>query len=60
MATRKKGRVPPDLDRAALTDNFAENSYSPLPTFVDTGTFIVDKDNVEKFMQQAKSQGSGQ
>jgi ribose transport system substrate-binding protein len=45
---------------ASLTDNFAENSYSPLPTFVDTGTFIVDKDNVEKFLQQSKSQGGAQ
>ena len=37
---------------ASLTTNFAQDSFSPLPTFVDTGTFIVDKSNVDKFMQQ--------
>jgi ribose transport system substrate-binding protein len=37
---------------ASLTANFAQNSFSPLPTFVDTGTFIVDKSNVNSFMDQ--------
>lgn len=32
----------------------AENPYSPLPTFVDTGTTIVDKNNLASF-QQAES-----
>jgi ribose transport system substrate-binding protein len=36
----------------SLTANFAQNSFSPLPTFVDTGTFIVDKSNVNSFMDQ--------
>jgi ribose transport system substrate-binding protein len=36
----------------SLTANFSQNSFSPLPAFVDTGTFIVDKDNVNKFMEQ--------
>ncbi|MBV9268812.1 MAG: substrate-binding domain-containing protein [Acidobacteriaceae bacterium] len=40
----------------SLTENFLQNSYSPLPTFVDTGTFIVDKNNVGTFMQQAQQQ----
>lgn len=39
--------------------NFAENTYSPLPAFVDTGTTIVDKNNITSFMQQAQSQGQG-
>lgn len=39
----------------SLTENFAQNSFSTLPTFVDTGTFIVDKDNVAKFVQEAQS-----
>lgn len=39
--------------------NFAENTYSPLPAFVDTGTTIVDKNNIASFMQQAQSQGQG-
>lgn len=37
---------------ASLTANFAQDSFSPLPTFVDTGTFIVDKGNVDKFTEQ--------
>jgi ribose transport system substrate-binding protein len=36
----------------SLTANFAQNSFSPLPTFVDTGTFIVDKSNVDSFTGQ--------
>jgi ribose transport system substrate-binding protein len=36
---------------ASLTTNFAQDSFSPLPGFVDTGTFIVDKQNVSKFME---------
>jgi ribose transport system substrate-binding protein len=36
----------------SLTANFAQNSFSPLPTLVDTGTFIVDKGNVDRFMEQ--------
>lgn len=39
----------------SLTDNFTENSFSPLPTFVDTGTFIVDKTNVNTFVQEVQS-----
>ena len=45
---------------ASLTENFAQNSYSPLPTFVDTGTFIVDKENVATLLQQTQAQSSGQ
>ncbi|MCU1294869.1 MAG: sugar transporter substrate-binding protein [Bryobacterales bacterium] len=45
---------------SSLTENFAQNSFSPLPTFVDTGTFIVDKDSVGSFVQQTQSHGGGQ
>lgn len=38
----------------SLTINFAQDSFSPLPTFVDTGTFIVDKDNVATFLKEAQ------
>ena len=44
---------------APLSENFAQNSFSPLPTFVDTGTYIIDKDNVATFQQQAQSHGGG-
>ncbi|MDQ2776652.1 MAG: substrate-binding domain-containing protein [Acidobacteriota bacterium] len=46
---------------ASLTADFAQNSFSPLPTFVDTGTFIIDKDNANTFVQQNQAQaGAGQ
>jgi ribose transport system substrate-binding protein len=35
-----------------LTADWAENPSAPIPTFVDTGSFIVDKSNVQKFLQQ--------
>jgi ribose transport system substrate-binding protein len=36
---------------ASLTANFAQDSFSQLPSFVDTGTFIVDKQNVSRFIE---------
>jgi ribose transport system substrate-binding protein len=47
---------------ASLTADLAQNTYSALPAFVDTGTTIVDKSNIASFMQQtqAHSQGGGQ
>ncbi|HEX4169442.1 MAG TPA: substrate-binding domain-containing protein [Bryobacteraceae bacterium] len=35
-----------------LSANWAENVYSPYPTFVDTGAFVVNKDNVASLSQQ--------
>jgi ribose transport system substrate-binding protein len=42
---------------ASLTENFAHESFSPLPTFVDTGSFIVDKDNVSSHLQENQTHG---
>lgn len=42
---------------ASLTENFSQHSFSPLPTFVDTGTFIVDKNNANAFMQENQAHG---
>ena len=42
---------------APLFQDFAQNSFSPLPTFIDTGTLIVDKGNAAAFMQQSQTQG---
>jgi ribose transport system substrate-binding protein len=36
---------------ASLTANFAQDAMSPFPSRVDTGTFIVDKQNVSTFVQ---------
>lgn len=43
-----------------LSSNWSDNPTAPLPTFVDTGTFIVDKGNVSAFLQANKSATSGQ
>lgn len=43
-----------------LSQNYAQDSFSPLPTFVDTGAFIVDKESVGSFVQQTQAHGSGQ
>jgi ribose transport system substrate-binding protein len=34
-----------------LTSNWTENSSAPVPTFVDTGTFVINKDNVANFTE---------
>jgi ribose transport system substrate-binding protein len=44
----------------SLTGDFARQSFSPLPTFVDTGTFIVDKNNVAAHIQENQAQGVSQ
>lgn len=38
----------------SLTAGFAQDPKSPVPTFVDTGSFVVDKDNVASFVQANK------
>jgi len=38
----------------SLTANFVQDPKSPVPTFVDTGSFVVDKDNVGAFVQGSK------
>lgn len=37
---------------SSLGTNFSQDPSSPYPTFVDTGTFIVDKNNIGKFTQE--------
>jgi ribose transport system substrate-binding protein len=39
----------------SLDQNWAEDSFSPLPTFVDTGAFVVDQSNVTTFMKSPDS-----
>jgi ribose transport system substrate-binding protein len=40
-----------------LSNNWKENMFAPVPQFVDTGTFVVNKDNVGTLTQQP---GGGQ
>jgi len=36
-----------------IRTNYEVNTFSPYPTFIDTGTAVVDKDNVGIYLQQA-------
>jgi ribose transport system substrate-binding protein len=36
----------------APTTNWTLNSFSPIPTFVDTGATLIDKNNVQQFIDQ--------
>jgi ribose transport system substrate-binding protein len=38
-----------------LAGNWDKNVFSPVPTFVDTGTFVVNKSNVEGLAQHPPS-----
>lgn len=42
-----------------LANTWAQSPVAPLPTFVDTGTFVIDKTNVDSYLQQTKSATSG-
>ncbi|MBV9083395.1 MAG: substrate-binding domain-containing protein [Acidobacteriaceae bacterium] len=44
----------------SLVENWRQNSFSPLPTFVDTGTSIVNKDNVASVIQEIQSHSGAQ
>jgi ribose transport system substrate-binding protein len=43
----------------SLAANFAQDSFSPLPVIIDTGATMIDKGNVEAFIQQTKSAAPG-
>jgi ribose transport system substrate-binding protein len=44
---------PPSLDR-----DWAKDGYAPVPSFVDTGSALIDKSNVESFIQAGKNLSS--
>jgi len=39
----------------SLTINWVQDSFSPIPTFVDTGATVIDKSNVESFIKARNS-----
>lgn len=39
----------------SLQVDFVTNTFSPFPVFVDTGTALVDKDNVDRYMRSAQA-----
>jgi len=38
-----------------LGRNWSQDSFSPVPTFVDTGATLIDKSNVEQFIEERNS-----
>ena len=40
---------------ASLATDWSTDSYAPIPTFVDTGTDLIDKSNVQSFVQAGKN-----
>ncbi|MFY9560375.1 MAG: substrate-binding domain-containing protein [Terriglobales bacterium] len=39
----------------SLTGDWSKDSFAPVPTFVDTGSSLVDKSNVENFIQMKQA-----
>jgi len=40
---------------SSLTTDWSKDSFSPIPAFVDTGSALIDKSNVESFIQSKES-----
>jgi ribose transport system substrate-binding protein len=40
---------------SSLTKNWSQDSFAPLPMFVDTGATLIDKSNVDQFIQERNS-----
>jgi len=45
---------------ASLTRDWVEDTLSPVPVFVDTGATLIDKNNLDSFLQAQASAKSGQ
>src|ERR1700730_10583206 len=46
---------PPSLDQ-----DWSKDSFAPIPSFVDTGSALIDKSNVDSFLQAKQSVTAGQ
>lgn len=40
---------------SSLNTDWTKDSYAPIPSFVDTGTALIDKSNVDSFIQAGKN-----
>ncbi len=43
-----------------LTKNWIQDPASPIPTFVDTGAFVIDKNSVSSYLDQSKAISTSQ
>jgi ribose transport system substrate-binding protein len=44
----------------SLTTDWSRDSFAPIPSFVDTGSALIDKSNVDSFLQAKQSATGGQ
>ena len=44
-----------DLHHGLLNMDWSQDSFAPIPLFVDTGSSLLDKNNVAAFLQLNKS-----
>ena len=45
---------------SSLTTDWSKDSFAPIPSFVDTGSALIDKSNVDSFLQAKQSATGGQ
>jgi ribose transport system substrate-binding protein len=45
---------------SSLVTDWSKDSFAPIPSFVDTGTALIDKSNVDSFLQAKQSATGGQ
>ena len=45
---------------ASLTTDWSKDNFAPIPAFVDTGSALIDKSNVDSFLQARQSATGGQ
>jgi ribose transport system substrate-binding protein len=45
---------------ASLVADWSKDSFAPIPSFVDTGSALIDKSNVDSFLQSRQSATGGQ
>ena len=43
---------------SSLEADWSKDSYAPIPSFVDTGSALIDKSNVDSFIQAGKNLAS--
>jgi ribose transport system substrate-binding protein len=43
-----------------LETDWSKDSFAPIPSFVDTGSALIDKTNVDSYLQAKQSATSGQ
>ena len=40
---------------SVMDEDWSKDSFAPIPSFVDTGSALIDKSNIDSFLQASKS-----